>query len=160
MTITVITYSLSGTSTWKLVEELGIRRNFVDVTDTKHLAAGEFPNFKTLRNQYSIRYFWENLTCGILPIPETFLFFYSILDLMSQPYRLRALIDQVRMVGFLRSRFYRNDAVAHKSQEWILKSISLQSYLVSAMTVRNVMRYWVRGCPESRWRSSDGLDSS
>lgn len=131
-------------NTWKLVEELGIRENFVDVTDMKQLDAGEFPNFKTVRNPNSIRYFWQNLTSGILPIPETYLMIYSILDLMSQPYRLRALIDQVSMVGFLRSRFYRNEAVAQKSQEWIFKSISVQSYLVSAMTVRNVMRYWVK----------------
>ena len=142
-------------NTWQLAEELGIRKNFVDVTDMKQLEAGEFPNFKTVRNPNSIRYFWQNLTSGILPVPETFLMIYSILDLMSQPYRLRALIDQVSMVGFLRSRFYRNDAVAQKSQEWIFKSISVQSYLVSAMTVRNVMRYWVK-YPAPAYRIPNG----
>lgn len=142
-------------NTWKLVEELGIQENFVDVTDMKQLEAGEFPIFKTVRNPNSVRYFWQNLTSGVLPIPETFLMIYSILDLMSQPYRLRALIDQISMVGFLRSRFYRNEAVAQKSQEWIFKSISVQSYLVSAMTVRNVMRYWVK-YPAPAYRIPNG----
>lgn len=70
---------------------------------------------------------------------------------MSQPYSYRAQLDQVTVTGFLRSRFYRTDRVATQFQELMLKGISVPTYEVSAMTMRNVMRFWVRS-PEPMHR--------
>ena len=131
-------------NTWRLVDELGIRDKFVDCSDFEQLFAGEFPKYKTLRNLTSIRYFWKNLTSGVMPVPEAFLFFYSTLDLMSQPYSYRAFLDQIAVSGFIRSRFYRTERVAQQHQELMLKGISVPTFFVSAMTMRNVMRYWAK----------------
>lgn len=131
-------------NTWKLVDELGIRETFRDCTDFKQLRAGEYPRFHSFKNITSARYAWGNLLSGVLPFPEAFLFFYAALDLMSQPYRYRARLDQVTVTGFLRSRFYRSERIAQQFEELMLKGISVPTYEVSAMTMRNVMQYWVK----------------
>jgi len=140
---------------WSLVEELGIESHFQDCTDFLQLHAGEFPKFTIFRNITSWRYVWFNLTSGVLPVPEAFLFFYSALDLMSQLYRYREKLDQVTVTGFLRSRFYRTDLIADQFQELMLKGISVPTYEVSAMTMRNVMRFWVKS-PEPMHRILKG----
>jgi uncharacterized protein with NAD-binding domain and iron-sulfur cluster len=129
---------------WALVSELGIGGNFVDRSEFVELGAGEFPVYKTFRNLTSYRCFWQNLCSGVLSVPEMFLFFYSALDLASQNYQDKALLDQISVVGFIRSRFYRTERVATEYQDMVLKGISVPSYFVSAMTMRQVMRYWVR----------------
>ncbi len=73
-----------------------------------------------------------------------FLFYYFSLDLSVQPYRYRAFLDRISLSGFLRSRFYRTERLALAQQDLILKGISVPSYDVSAMAVRNVMRYWLK----------------
>ena len=129
---------------WRLVDQLDMRDNFVDCTDFEQLDAGEFPRFKTLRNLTSVAHFWENLRSGVMPTPEMFLFFYSTLDLMSQPYSYRRFLDQIAVSGFIRSRFYKTERVARQHQELMLKGISVPTYFVSAMTMRHAMRYWIR----------------
>ncbi len=129
---------------WKLVDELGIKNNFVDCTEYWHLEAGQFPKFKVLRNMASPMYLLQNLTSGVLPLPEMFLFFYSLLDLITQRYRERSLLDQISATGFIRSRFYRTERLALQYQDMMLKGISVPSYFVSTMTMRQVMRYWLR----------------
>lgn len=75
-----------------------------------------------------------------MSIPEAFLFFYASLDLMTQPYRYRAELDQITVTGFLRSRFYETEPVANQFEDLMLKGISVPIYEISAMT----MRYWLR----------------
>jgi len=129
---------------WALVDELGIRGHFLPVSDFWQLRAGEFPRYKVLKNLSSPWYAWENIRSGVLPPPEMFLFFYSILDLISRPYRRRAFLDRISVNAFVRSRFYRTERLARQHQDLLLKGISVPSYEVSAMTMRNVMKYWLR----------------
>jgi zeta-carotene desaturase len=140
---------------WKLVDELGIQDHFVDCPDFLLLEAGQFPKFKTLRNMTSPKYILRNLTSGILPIPEMFLFFYSVLDLITQRYHERSLLDQVSATGFMRSRFYRTEDLAAQYQDMMLKGISVPSDFVSAMTMRQAMRYWFR-YPVPMFRATKG----
>jgi uncharacterized protein with NAD-binding domain and iron-sulfur cluster len=131
-------------NTWQLVGELGIRDNFVDMEDFLHLRAGEFPDFKRLHNVGSPMEVLANIFSGVLPPDQMFLFFYSVLDLVSQHFRERSLLDQITSAGFIRSRFYRTETVAKVQQDLMLKGISVPSYAVSAMTVRKVAAFWVR----------------
>jgi uncharacterized protein with NAD-binding domain and iron-sulfur cluster len=128
----------------RIAAELGILDHFADCEDFFQLEPGAFPDFKNYKNITSWRYAWRNLKAGVLPFFEAFLFYYAALDLMSQPYSYRAQLDQVTVTGFLRSRFYRTDRIATQFQELMLKGISVPTYEVSAMTMRNVMRLWVR----------------
>jgi len=129
---------------WRLVDQLGIRDHFIDCHDFAQLRPGQFPHFRTLHDFTSARYFLRNLFSGVLSVPEMYLFFYSVLDLASQPYRYRALLDQISLTGFFRSRFYRTETVADELQDLMLKGISVPSYIVSAMTTRAVMRFWMK----------------
>jgi len=140
----------------QLVDELGVGDSFRDCTEFKQLNVGSYPEFHTFTNITSARYVWRNLAAGVMPFAETFLFFfYAALDLMSQPYRYRASLDEVTVTGFLRSRFYRTERVAQQFQELMLKGISVPTYEVSAMTMRNVMRFWVKS-PEPMHRILKG----
>jgi uncharacterized protein with NAD-binding domain and iron-sulfur cluster len=131
-------------NTWKLVDELGIRRHFVDCEEFWQMRLGEFPRAHSFRNLSSIRFAWHNLRSGVLPVPQAFLFFYAALDLMSQPYSYRAQLDRVTVSGFLRARAYRTEPISAQFEELMLKGISVPTYQVSAMTMRNAMRYWFR----------------
>lgn len=125
---------------WRLVDDLGIRETFEDVHDFHQLRPGRYPHYLTFRNLTSVRYLVQNLRAGVMSIPEAFLFFYASLDLMTQPYRYRAELDQITVTGFLRSRFYETEPVANQFEDLMLKGISVPIYEVSAMT----MRYWLR----------------
>ena len=129
---------------WRIVDELGIRANFEDVESFHQLRPGEHPDYRTYRNLTSPLHFFENLLAGVLSVPEQFLFFYAALDLMSQPYRYRAKLDQITITGFLRSRFYEVESIADQFEDLMLKGISVPIHEVSAMTMRNTMRYWLR----------------
>lgn len=131
-------------NTWHLVDELGIRDNFLDRTNFKQLKAGEFPTFTTLTNIGSVQYLWQNLTSGVLPFVDMCLFFYATLDLMSQPLRRSAFLDQIAVSGFIHSCFYRTERVAKEFQELMLKGISVPCYFVSAKTMQSVMQYWIK----------------
>lgn len=140
---------------WKLVDELGIAGSFVDCDGFLQLPEGRWPDGPTYRNLTSLKYAWRNLRAGVQPLPHTFLFFYAALDLMSQPYSYRATLDRVTVSGFLRARAYRTEQISEQFEELMLKGISVPTYQVSAMTMRNVMRYWFR-YPEPMMRILDG----
>ncbi|HVO41658.1 MAG TPA: FAD-dependent oxidoreductase [Aggregatilineales bacterium] len=133
-------------NTWKLVDELGIRGNFEDRAGFLNLRLENAnpPHYTALLNINSVPYIWQNLTSGTLPFLQMVLFFYAALDLVCQPYSYRAYLDQITVNGFVRSRFYRTEQVARQFQDMMLKGISCPAYEVSAMTMRNVMRYWTR----------------
>lgn len=138
---------------WALVDELGIRERFVDCREFWQLRVGEAP--RSFRNLSSWKYAWHNLRSGVLPMSQAFLFFYAALDLMSQPYSYRAQLDRVTVSGFLRARPYRTERISSQFEELMLKGISVPTYQVSAMTMRNAMRYWFR-YPEPMHRILDG----
>jgi uncharacterized protein with NAD-binding domain and iron-sulfur cluster len=127
---------------WTLVDELGIRKNFIDCHDFQQLKLGEFPCFRALHDVGAPRNVWRNLTSGILSFHETLLFFYSTLDLASFKLSEARRLDQLSVTGFLRSRFYRTEKIATVYQDLMLKAISVPSHFVSAMTTKRVIRFW------------------
>lgn len=129
---------------WQLVDELGIRANFEDRTRYAYMRAGDYPRTVYLENPFSWRTAWHNIFYGVLRPAEAILYQYVLLDLMSQPVRLRAGLDQVTVNGFARSRFYCTDAVVDQLEDTVSRASAIESYEMSAMTVRNVMRYWFR----------------
>jgi uncharacterized protein with NAD-binding domain and iron-sulfur cluster len=134
-------------NTWQLVRELHIESNFVDFDDAHQmlpLKSDRVPRCTTLRGFTSFRYLWRNLRSGVMPIPDMLLFFYAALDLASQPDRQRADLDQLSIIGFLRSRFYHTQRLEQLFHEMVLKAITVPAYDCSAMTVKRVVRFWLR----------------
>jgi uncharacterized protein with NAD-binding domain and iron-sulfur cluster len=134
-------------NTWQLVRELDIESNFVDFDDAHQmlpLKPDRVPRCTTLRGFTSFRYLWRNLRSGFIPIPDMLLFFYAALDLASQPDRQKADLDQLSITGFLRSRFYHTQRLELLFHEMVLKAITVPAYDCSAMTVKKVVRFWLR----------------
>ena len=129
---------------WELVDELGIANHFVDRTGFVQLKPKEFPRATVLTNISSPRYTWRNLTSGVLPFLEMGLLYYFGIDLMATPLTQKAFLDQITVNGFIRSRFYRTEALAEQCQDLILKGISTPSYIASAMTMRTVLQNWAK----------------
>ncbi|MBZ0301499.1 MAG: FAD-dependent oxidoreductase [Anaerolineae bacterium] len=130
-------------NSWKLIDDLGIRDHFVDCHEFhQYFGDGVTPR-KVLTDFTSIRHALTNLTSGIASIWQMTLYFCAAFDLLSQPYSRRAFLDQLSVNGFLRSRFYRTEAIAHLFQSSVVGGSSAPSYEASAMTFRNVLRYWM-----------------
>lgn len=127
---------------WALIDRLGIRSNFVDKTKYGYMKAGEYPNYVYLENPFSWKTSLHNLFHGVLPPWDSFLYQYALLDLMAQPYRKRAELDQITVNGFARSRFYGTETVVAQLEDTVSRASAIESYEMSAMTVRNVMHYW------------------
>lgn len=131
---------------WRLVHELGLRDRFEDRPDFLQLKAGRFPSVHAFHDLTSLhpRDVWRNLTCGLLPPGEMLLFVYSALDLATQDYEYSGLLDMTTINGFVRSRLYGTEDVARTYQSFMLIGTACPSYEVSAMTMRNVLRFWAR----------------
>jgi Flavin containing amine oxidoreductase len=56
----------------------------------------------------------------------------------------RAALDQISVTGFLRSRFYTTEELEDQFHELMMKAITVPSYYVSAMTVKNAMQFWLK----------------
>lgn len=128
---------------WALIDELGIRDNFTPSPNFCQLRPGQFPRFTILKNMTSPFSAIGNIFSGAQAPSQMFLFFYSIVDLMSQPYSRRDALDQIAVTGFLRSRWYRTEVAAAQMHDLVLKGLSTPLYSLSAMTMQTTMRHWV-----------------
>src|SRR5688572_32002309 len=90
---------------WKMVDELGYRDHFVPVHLFHQLNEGEFPKFRTLDDIAAAGTFFKNLTSGVMPIADMFLFYYTALDLMSRPLQYGDVLDETTITGFVHSRW-------------------------------------------------------
>ena len=141
---------------WALIDELGIRDNFIASPNFSQLVPGAFPKFATFENLTAPRFALRNIFAGALSPAEMFLFFYATVDLMGQPYRVRSALDQVSVTGFLRSRWYRTLPAASQMHDLVLKGLSTPLYGLSAMTMQTTMRHWVwHGVPSLHLTRSD-----
>ena len=129
-------------NTWAVIDQLGIRDRFRDLDAYHHLFAGEFPRFRPQRNVASLAALAANLRSGIVPAREQLLFFYSVLDLMGEDLHRGGLLDDVTVIGFLRSRFYRTEAVANELHQIFLKGAAIAGHHMSARVLQQAMGYW------------------
>ena len=126
---------------WQIADEIGIRKNFVPREAFKFLRRGEFPNMPELVNPGGTRYFWRNLTSGAAPIPDLFLFMYSLVDLLSQPIDRDEFLDYYSVNGFMRSRAYATERSA-KLQQKIWETVwAIPSYHASTMSYKTFLKY-------------------
>lgn len=140
----------------QILRDLGLESTLHNVEKFQQLRRGEFPTFRALKNMTSLRFVWTNLWSRTHPFLDLALFYYSVVDLICQPHRLRSFLDQTSIYGFIRYRFYRTDAVADLYQDLLLKFLSVPSYKLSSMAVRTMLSYWVvQGVPTCRILPTD-----
>lgn len=132
------------TNTRRLLRELKIESNLIDIHKFHQIQEGKFPHFTTFRELSSLSNVWENIRSGILPWPEVLLNFYFILDLCSQSFENRKFLDKVSVNGFLRSRFYATENLANYNHQTVLQASSIPSYDLSAKTLQKLAQCWIR----------------
>jgi phytoene dehydrogenase-like protein len=125
-----------------LLNELNIP--LVDFDRYHYLAPEGFPNFVTVRGPSGASALLHDTFRNILPWYHTFLYGYSIVDMLSQPLSRKSILDKISQLGMIRDRFYATEALAHLNQENILKASAIPAHDMSAMTAKIVASYWVR----------------
>lgn len=131
-------------NTRQLLRELSIEGNLIDIDKFHHLKKGEFPNYCTFHPISSPRNLFRNIRSGRLPMIETILSFYFMLDLICEPFKMRGFLDRVSSNGLLRSRFYGSETIATLHQDTCLQASAIPNYEISAMTTRRLGMCWLR----------------
>lgn len=130
---------------WALVADLGIDR--AAAFEPRHaihvLRRGEFPRTAALRGFGSLTDAGASLCSGIVPVPDMFLYWYSLVDLLAQPFD-HGLLGQFTVNGFMQSRPYASEASAHMHREVLAKAFASPSYLTSARAYQSFVRHGVR----------------
>lgn len=126
-----------------IVDRIGVQ--LIDFDRYHYVLPGAYPRKITVRAPSGIAAMWHNTFRGLLPWYHNILYFYSVLDIISQPLSERKFLDRVSQVGLIRGKWYVSESVAELSQENVLKASAIPAYDLSAMTAKRVASYWVRG---------------
>jgi hypothetical protein len=127
---------------WKIAEEIGAFSDFVPKTNVKFLRAGQFPKMKELVNFGAPSTVLTNLFSGVLPVPDMFLYMYSVVDLLGQRidgeshYR-----DLISVNGFAATRKYATEASVSMYDEYLAKTFAVASYESSVKTFQTFLEY-------------------
>ena len=125
-----------------IVDRIGVR--LIDFDRYHFLLPGAYPRRITVRGPSSLAAMWHNTFHGLLPWYHNILYFYSVLDMISQPLSERRFLDHVSQIGLVRGKWYASESVAELSQENVLKASAIPTYDLSAMTAKRIASYWVR----------------
>jgi uncharacterized protein with NAD-binding domain and iron-sulfur cluster len=133
----------------RLLEELGVNPHLVDFDKVHYLRRHRFPQFNVLFEPNYPRNFVRNVfRFGLVHWTVQFLSLYASLDLASQHFKKRAMLDRISVTGFLRSRWYGTEDVAALQNQQILQASSIPSYEIGAMTASKVLAsYYKCGSP-------------
>lgn len=108
----------------RLVDELGIQRNFVDCPNYFQLMAGEFPRLRNFRALFTLRDLVGDIRSGVTPAPDRLIFYYLMVDLLSQRFGAgRRARRDIPVAEFLRTRWYLTE-IARRELEHVVVTAS------------------------------------
>jgi NAD(P)-binding Rossmann-like domain/Flavin containing amine oxidoreductase len=136
---------------WEIADELGVRDRFEPRHSLKYLRRDEFPRTTEIRDVGSLASMWHNLFSGVQPLPDMFIYGYSLIDLLATEFYRREFLDQYPVNGFMRSRLYATDAAASQHQSTLAKAFACPSYSTAASTYRNFIKYSFRHPVPMMW---------
>src|SRR5262249_12979135 len=133
---------------WTLAErDLGLRRgeggDFEPRYTFKVLDHGKFPHYLDMLNVSSPAAVWSSLIAGVAPLEELFLAGYSIIDKLSSSDADDAVLDEVSVEGFLRTRPYATDTLSELYRMIIMTIWSVQSHETSMAAYRRFVEHFV-----------------
>lgn len=126
---------------FEIAEEIGARENFIPLKRVHFLYEGDFPRMKQLVNFGSAAAIPQNLLSGILPLPDMFLYMYSVLDLLSTPMSQSRYQDLISVNAFAVTKPYSSETSVSMYDEYLAKTFALASYLTSAKTFQTFLEY-------------------
>jgi hypothetical protein len=127
---------------WQIAEEIGVKDNFAPMTKVKFLYEGGFPETKELVNFGSLLTIFQNLFSGVLPLPDMFLYMYSVVDLLSTPMHEEGRYrDLISVNAFASTKPYTTDRSASLYDEYLAKTFAIASYQSAAKTFKTFIEY-------------------
>jgi uncharacterized protein with NAD-binding domain and iron-sulfur cluster len=115
-----------------LVEELGISGNLKECDNFYQLLPGEFPHFRTFRSILRAGDLVGDIRAGVTPTADRILFYYGLVDLLSQRYDVR---DE-SLGDFLHSRWYLTGKAIEDIEHLFVASSAADPHLASAASFR------------------------
>lgn len=135
---------------WNIFEnDLGRKReaHFEARYGIKMLLKGSM-KYLDLRSPNTLRAVLANMRSGVLPVPDFFLWAFSMLDLASQPFQRREFLSQYSVNGFLRSRSYATDPIAMLHDLVLMEIWSVHGVQTSAHAYKDFVKHTF-GVPRS-----------
>ncbi|MEX0961164.1 MAG: FAD-dependent oxidoreductase [Burkholderiales bacterium] len=131
---------------WQLVRDVGRERSqaFTPMNEIAHLFPLETPvrdRLRTLTSLGSIDAIGDNLLSGVASVPDMFLWFYSLADLVGEPFQQGRYLDWASVHGFLRSRWHTTEQSAVLHEYVLSKAFAIPTYLTSAYAYRQYIEY-------------------
>ena len=125
---------------WDIIDELDLRKNWSAGNAFYFMHKGQ-AHAPKLINVGSAADLWSNLTSGAAPLPDMFLFMYSMIDLLSTPMHKDGFLDDYSVNGFMASRPYATDCAAELQQKVWETVWAIPSYSASAKGYKNFLKY-------------------
>ncbi len=127
---------------WDIVHEIGLSRarDFEMLPGYTFLRKnGGYTEFRLLS---SLESFLANVFSGVLPWPDVLIYFYSILDLLSDTSIDREeFLNRVSVNGYMRSRPYATNNAALLHQEGLLKAFAVPVYETSVRAYQTFLQF-------------------
>ncbi|MBI3449347.1 MAG: FAD-dependent oxidoreductase [Acidobacteria bacterium] len=132
-------------NTRRLMDELGILGNLVDMTRLHQLRRGLYPHYQTLLLPTRLSCIPRNIfAAGHLPWSDSALLVFSFLDLACQGHCDDAELDDLSLDRFLATRSYGDSRVRRGADAMLVESIATPAGRFSASTMQSIVRCWLR----------------
>ena len=125
---------------WDIIDELDLRANWTPSYAFYFLHKDQGQPAKML-NVGSPVDLLRNVTSGAAPLPDLFLFMYSMIDLLSVPIHKDRFLDKYSVNGFMASRPYSTDRAAELQQQVWETVWAIPSYNASAKSYKTFLKY-------------------
>jgi len=138
-----------------LADEINARKHFTPLKSVKFLRQGQFPQYKELVNFGSLATIPQNLFSGVLPIPDMFLYMYSVIDFLGKPMKQDKYRDLISVNAFASTKLYATERSVSLYDEYLAKTFAIASYLTSAKSFQTFIQY-NSYCPDPMYWALDG----
>jgi protoporphyrinogen oxidase len=128
---------------WGIANEIGARDKFKPMTSVKFLHKGKFPEMQELVNFGAPSAILQNLFSGVLPVPDMFLYMYSIIDLLSTPMQQgeARYHDLISINAFASTKPYSTELSVGMYDEYLAKTFAVASYQSATRTFKTFIEY-------------------
>lgn len=131
---------------WQLMRDIGRERSqaFKPLNEVAHLFPGETSvrsRLRYLTSLGSVDSIGDNLLSGVASVPDMFLWFYSLADLVSEPLQAGRYLDWASVHGFLRSRWHATEQSVMLNEYVLSKAFAIPTYLTSAYAYRSYVEF-------------------
>jgi zeta-carotene desaturase len=138
-----------------IADEIDARKHFMPLKSVKFLRQGQFPQWKELVNFGSLATIPQNLFSGVLPIPDMFLYMYSVIDLLGTPMKQNKYRDLISVNAFASTKPYATERSVSLYDEYLAKTFAIASYLTAAKSFQTFSQYNAY-CPDPMYWALDG----